>query len=131
MHSKEQPVYPMRVARDLTGLTERQIRYYDTLGLVSPFRTEGGHRLYSQHDIEKLATVARLMSRGVGIDEIRNRLRTLDEKPHRSSDLGDAYFRTMRPQPYGSVSQPHALMSPDREPRSIQRPTRQGEWKPK
>jgi len=98
MHSKDQPVYPMRVVRDLTGLTERQIRYYDSQGLVCPRRTEGGQRLYSQYEVEKLATVARLISRGLSLLEVAARLQALDQSTPRGKDEGDARVRMMRPQ---------------------------------
>ena len=38
-----------------TGLTKRAIRYYEDFGLISaPERTQGGIRLYSESDIEKI-----------------------------------------------------------------------------
>ncbi|NIK78254.1 DNA-binding transcriptional MerR regulator [Paenibacillus castaneae] len=38
-----------------TGLTKRAIRYYEDFGLISaPARTQGGIRLYSEADIEKI-----------------------------------------------------------------------------
>jgi DNA-binding transcriptional MerR regulator len=38
-----------------TGLTKRAIRYYEDFGLITaPERTQGGIRLYSEGDIEKI-----------------------------------------------------------------------------
>jgi DNA-binding transcriptional MerR regulator len=38
-----------------TGLTKRTIRYYEEIGLIETLaRTEGGMRLYSEEDIERL-----------------------------------------------------------------------------
>ena len=99
MHSKDQPVYPMSVARELTGLSERQIRYYDSMGLVIPKRTPGGHRLYSEKDIERLAWVARLIARGLTLAQVSDRLKALAERPNPNPDMGDAQFRTMRHEP--------------------------------
>jgi DNA-binding transcriptional MerR regulator len=87
----------MRVVRDLTGLSERQIRYYDTKGLVSPRRTAGQQRLYSQRDIEALATVARLVAKGYTLAEVASKLREAAEKPP-GREMGDARFRTLRHQ---------------------------------
>lgn len=61
---KNAPVYPIGVVRKLTGLTERQIRYYDRKGLVVPHRTEGKRRLYSRADVEKLLAIKRLLAGG-------------------------------------------------------------------
>jgi MerR family transcriptional regulator, repressor of the yfmOP operon len=45
------------VARE-TGLTKRTIRYYEEIGLIQPpDRTDGGTRLYTQEEINKLKRV--------------------------------------------------------------------------
>jgi MerR family transcriptional regulator/heat shock protein HspR len=41
-------------------LHPQTLRYYDRLGLISPSRTSGRVRLYSQRDIETLRKIARL-----------------------------------------------------------------------
>lgn len=38
-------------------LTKRTLRYYEEIGLVSPQRSEGGTRLYSQTDIDRLKKI--------------------------------------------------------------------------
>lgn len=75
----DRPLYPMSVAAELTGLTPRQIRYYDQRGLVSPHRTPGGHRLFSGRDLERLLAVKRLLGQGYTLREIRR----LMEEPGR------------------------------------------------
>lgn len=68
------PVYPMRVVCGMTGLTERQIRYWEKLGLLSPARTPGEQRLFSQADVERLKHVKRLKESGIPLRSIRTRL---------------------------------------------------------
>ncbi|MDI3297927.1 MAG: MerR family transcriptional regulator [Bacillota bacterium] len=68
---RDRPLYPMSVASELTGLTPRQIRYYDQRGLVSPHRTQGGHRLFSARDLERLLAVKRYLGQGYTLREIR------------------------------------------------------------
>lgn len=47
--------YKIEDAAAKTGLTKRTIRYYEELGLIEPLdRTDGGMRLYSEEDIERL-----------------------------------------------------------------------------
>jgi len=47
--------YKIDEAAAKTGLTKRTIRYYEELGLIEPLdRTEGGMRIYSEEDIERL-----------------------------------------------------------------------------
>lgn len=58
-------VYPMGVVERLTGLTRRRIRYYEEAGLVHPDRTPGGHRLYSQENVNTLLRVRSLIESGI------------------------------------------------------------------
>ncbi len=46
-----QPVYIISVAARLAQVHPRTLRIYEEFGLLSPFRTEGNIRLYSQRDI--------------------------------------------------------------------------------
>ncbi|MFD1988469.1 MerR family transcriptional regulator [Paenibacillus nicotianae] len=39
------------------NLTKRTLRYYEEIGLVSPQRSDGGTRLYSQTDIDRLKKI--------------------------------------------------------------------------
>lgn len=49
----------------------RAIHYYDQIGLVAPsVRTDGGHRIYSDHDVERLCAVALLRMAGQSTSEI-------------------------------------------------------------
>src|ERR1700684_1742650 len=48
------------VAAELAGMHAQTLRTYDRLGLVSPRRTSGGGRRYSQHDVELLRQAQRL-----------------------------------------------------------------------
>jgi MerR family transcriptional regulator/heat shock protein HspR len=48
------------VAAELAGMHAQTLRTYDRLGLVSPQRSSGGGRRYSQHDVDLLREVQRL-----------------------------------------------------------------------
>ena len=58
---------------ELTGLTQRTIRYYEELGLLlPPTRTEGDFRLYSRRDVTRLAEIVRMKNLlGFSLGEIR------------------------------------------------------------
>ncbi|HYO91087.1 MAG TPA: MerR family transcriptional regulator [Pyrinomonadaceae bacterium] len=58
---------------ELTGLTQRTIRYYEEVGLLMPpTRTEGDFRLYSRRDVARLAEIVRLKNLlGFSLGEIR------------------------------------------------------------
>jgi MerR family transcriptional regulator/heat shock protein HspR len=60
------------VAAELAGMHAQTLRTYDRLGLVSPQRTTGGGRRYSQHDVDLLREVQRLsQDEGVNLAGIK------------------------------------------------------------
>ncbi|MFM1653701.1 MerR family transcriptional regulator [Brevibacillus sp. B_LB10_24] len=74
-----------------TGLTKRSIRYYEEIGLIQPpERTEGGTRLYTQADIERLKKImdAREVL-GFSLAELQ-RFMSVNEKIEQYGDLYNA-----------------------------------------
>ena len=58
-----------------TAVNIETIRYYEKIGLLpSPPRTEGGHRLYGDAHLKRLAFIRRCRELGFNLDEIRNLL---------------------------------------------------------
>src|SRR6201995_6065016 len=56
----EARTFLISVAAELAGMHAQTLRTYDRLGLVSPDRSSGGGRRYSQHDVDLLREVQRL-----------------------------------------------------------------------
>jgi len=65
------PVYSMGVAERLTGLTARQIRYWEHHGLLAPSRTKGRQRMYSETDVLRLKEIKRLMGEGMTLERVK------------------------------------------------------------
>lgn len=67
-----------------TGLTKRTLRYYEEIGLLPPpSRTEGGYRLYSEHDIQQLERIKRLKDLlGFSLAEIREIADAEEQREH-------------------------------------------------
>jgi len=61
----------MGVAERLTGLTARQIRYWEQNGLLKPTRTKGRQRMYSEGDVARLKEIKRLMGEGMTLDRVK------------------------------------------------------------
>lgn len=57
------------LVRDL-NISARSIRYYEELGLLSPKRTAGNHRVYSKRDRARLKMIIRAKSLGFTLEEI-------------------------------------------------------------
>ena len=81
---------------DRVDLSLRTIRYYEEIGLVSPSgRTEGGFRLYTESDIDRLHLVKALKPVGMPLDMISELLACADQisQADGSSDLGEVERR--------------------------------------
>ena len=89
MNKKDDAVdeyYVISVAAELTGMHAQTLRTYDRMGLVSPMRTSGGGRRYSQRDISRLRTIQRLsQEEGVNLAGIK----TIIELTQHIDDLED------------------------------------------
>ena len=100
--AKEKPLYMISGAAELTGMHPQTLRVYEQKGLVTPGRSRGNTRLYSQGDIERLNLISKLTDEGINlagvvrildmrerqverdreIDELRARVRELEEEVH-------------------------------------------------
>jgi MerR family transcriptional regulator, global nitrogen regulator len=69
-----QKVITIGIVTELTGLSTRQIHYYETRKLIFPDRTPNGTRKYSFADIERLIEIAEKIEEGVQTLEIRRDL---------------------------------------------------------
>ncbi len=63
----------IREAARLSGCSERALRYYQQVGLVTPAgRTPGGLRRYSEEDLNRVARIRELQNLlGLNLEEIR------------------------------------------------------------
>ncbi len=69
---KRAPIYPIRTVAHLTGVNPRRIRAWeDQYNLLSPARTGGGHRLYSEEDVERIRWVKAMVDRGMSLKGIQ------------------------------------------------------------
>ena len=93
----DEPVFVISVAATLAGMHAQTLRQYDRMGLVSPSRTRGGGRRYSERDVALLREVQRLSQEGVSLAgiqrvlELENQVRALQS---RVSELAAELQRT-------------------------------------
>ncbi len=67
MHSYDEPVYLISVVATILDIHPQTLRQYEREGLVTPSRTQGRMRLYSQRDIDKMKMILRL-TRQMGVN---------------------------------------------------------------
>lgn len=72
-------VYAISVAAELSGMALSSLRLYERRGLLTPSRTDGGTRRYSEDDVDRLARIAELVEVGLTIEGIRIVLGLEDE----------------------------------------------------
>src|SRR4030043_1885422 len=56
-----EPRYVISIAARIVGIESYTLRYYESIGLVRPYRSKGNIRYYSEADIERLRHVKTLM----------------------------------------------------------------------
>lgn len=65
---------------DRTGMSIRSLRHYDEIGLLVPSaRTEGGFRLYTFEDEERLLLIRRMKPLDYSLEQMRELLDVVDE----------------------------------------------------
>jgi DNA-binding transcriptional MerR regulator len=69
------PVWKIGELARRTGLTVRTLHHYDEIGLLSPAqRSDGGHRVYDEADVQRLYRIVSLRSLGFPLDAIAQAL---------------------------------------------------------
>lgn len=63
-------VYGISVAADLVGTGIQNLRAYERRGLVTPDRTTGGTRLYSEEDLVRLRRITELLTAGLNLSGV-------------------------------------------------------------
>lgn len=86
----------------LTGNTLRTVRFYEEAGILRPDRrSAGGHRLFSQRELERLMFISDMRAAGLSLDEIRSMLelkrhaRTGEEAAAAALSVLDEQIRTL------------------------------------
>jgi len=83
------PVYGIAVAAQLSGVPEASLRLFEAKGLVTPARSDGGTRRYSDDDLARIRRVTGLRVEGINIVGIRRVLDLEDENAGLRDELAD------------------------------------------
>lgn len=67
MHSYDEPVYMISVVSKVLEVHPQTLRQYEREGLVTPSRSDGKIRLYSQRDIDEIKLILNL-TRELGVN---------------------------------------------------------------
>ncbi|CAM2865871.1 HTH merR-type domain-containing protein [Prescottella defluvii] len=76
---EDYPAYSMGRAAELLGVTQAFLRSLDTANLITPLRSEGGHRRYSRYQLRVAARARELIDQGTPT-EAACRIITLEDQ---------------------------------------------------
>jgi DNA-binding transcriptional MerR regulator len=71
--------FPSHEVIALTGITARQLQWWDECGVVKPER-QGHRRLYSMQNLTEVAVICELRRKGISLQGVRKVMRFLDRE---------------------------------------------------
>jgi MerR family transcriptional regulator, heat shock protein HspR len=93
----DRPLYMISVAAELAGVHPQTLRIYERKELVSPQRSPGGTRLYSQADVDRLCLIQHLtQNEGVNLAGVERIIGLQRELERAKSELEAALLRVRR-----------------------------------
>jgi MerR family transcriptional regulator, heat shock protein HspR len=95
-NDRNRPVYMIGVAAQLAGMHPQTLRSYEQKGLVTPQRTSGNTRMYSQADIERLALINELTDEGINLAGVIRILDLQGRLDDRDQEIDDLHRRVRR-----------------------------------
>lgn len=79
MSAEKQSTMHIGELAEKTGMSLRTIRHYDEIGLLTPSgRTEGGFRLYTEDDHQRLLLIRRMKPLGYSLERMGELLAAID-----------------------------------------------------
>jgi MerR family transcriptional regulator/heat shock protein HspR len=92
----DRPRYMISVASELVGMHPQTLRIYEAKGLVTPQRTAGNTRLYSEADLDRLRLIQQLTTElGLNLAGVEHVIR-LEEQIRRMQRTMERLEREMR-----------------------------------
>jgi len=124
---RSRPAYFIGVVAEITEVHPQTLRHYERIGLVTPGRSPGNGRMFSQEDIERVQLIQRLTSElGVnlaGVEVVLNMRdryqRQADEYQRNLQELEQRYeaeIARLRSALQRATREPGAGRYPDRRP---------------
>jgi MerR family transcriptional regulator, heat shock protein HspR len=119
-------VYGISVASELSGLGLQTLRLYERRGLLTPSRTDGGTRRYSDDDLERLQRITQLVNQGVNLAGIAQILDLETENSQLKADytaleLRNAKLKAARPAAPRNTAAKDRRSQPQSRPQAMKR----------
>ncbi len=98
-----EPRYVISIAARMVGIETHTLRYYERIGLVRPFRSEGNIRYYSETDIDQLRQIRRLVNdlgvNPAGVEVVMRMARMMSKMQSRLNELTEELKQAKQTKP--------------------------------
>lgn len=84
----------IKQVEELVGITSKNIRFYESQGLLTPERADNGYREYHQDNIEVLKKIKLLRKIGISVEDIKSVLNDNVTLEKQKSNLTNMYNLT-------------------------------------
>jgi MerR family transcriptional regulator/heat shock protein HspR len=112
MHGYDEPVYLISVVAKALNIHPQTLRQYEREGLVTPSRTNGKMRLYSQRDIDRINLILRLTrDLGVNLAGVDIILQFKDKIDEMESEIEDLKISLAKARNSSTIPAEHSLVS--------------------
>jgi MerR family transcriptional regulator/heat shock protein HspR len=117
---EDRAVYIISVAAELAGVHPQTLRIYERKGLLTPKRTAGNTRRYSESDIRRLRTIQQLtQERGVNLAGVRLIIELVTESQRLRARLEQAEAEIARLRKAPAPGEPSPLAADAPQLRSV------------
>jgi len=112
IHPYDEPVYLISIVAKLLDIHPQTLRQYERENLISPSRSNGRIRLYSQRDIDKIKMILRLTRElGVNLAGVDIILRLKENVDSVETEIAELRHELLKAKNIHSISPDKALVT--------------------
>ena len=112
IHQYDEPVYLISIVAKVLDIHPQTLRQYERENLITPSRSNGRIRLYSQRDIDRIKLILRLTRElGVNLAGVDVILRLKENEDNMEQDIRDLKNELLKAKNTQTVSHDKALVT--------------------
>ncbi len=112
MHTYDEPVYLISIVSKILDIHPQTLRQYERENLITPSRSDGRIRLYSQRDIDRIKLILRLTREmGVNLAGVDVALRLKEQIDTMEQEIAELRYQLAQAKHSASVPPEKALVT--------------------